>query len=427
MHINTRSALLMAIAGTVVALYAGAYFLNHQEDFSIYLMGSQALVDSKNPYLATDNKYIYGPFLAIFLVPLSFIDLSAAKILWGILNLSSGLTIAWLLLRLRFKLLGQNDLLIVLILILTSFSFRNNAGQGQAVSLMLVLSLFTVLTCQSKSKSSITLTALAILPVIEIKPYLALGLIAYLFFSAKKRVLVYLAASVVIANTLYFIFFKITYLDWLRALENRSKSVASGYDQSSIISILTVNTSMSTESRLVSVFLFYAVIFLLSFKYQKNIRRNPLPFFLVIPGVASPFLHAHDLLFTVAGFLLVVSFERKNFSSQSALLFSILVLHIGWTSDYLVVGFFLCVLVAVSLSLSGVDLSRLQLFGILGASSAWLVAFHFAFDLSNYSRVHAYNIFSLIYACLVFLYVIRAGSEKMSVLSSSRDNLDWDS
>ena len=274
MHINTRSSLLIAIAGTVVALYARAYFLNHQEDFSIYLMGSQALVDSKNPYLATDNKYIYGPFLAIFLVPLSLIDLSAAKIVWGILNLSSGLTIAWLLLRLRFKLLGQKDLLIVLILILTSFSFRNNAGQGQAVSLMLVLSLFTVLACQSKSKSSIGLAALAMLPVIEIKPYLALGLIAYLFLSAKKRVLVYLAASVVIVNVLYFIFFKITYLDWLRALENRSKSVASGYDQSSIISILTVNTSMSTESRMVSVLLFYALIFLLCWNRSPARQTN---------------------------------------------------------------------------------------------------------------------------------------------------------
>ncbi len=427
MHTNTRRSLFVAIAGIVVAMYAGAYFLNHQEDFSIYLMGSQSLVDSKNPYFATENKYIYGPFLAIFLIPLSLIDPSTAKIMWGILNLLSGLAIAWLLLRLRAKMLGQNDLFMILILILTSFSFRNNAGQGQAVSLILALSLFTVLTCHSKSKLSLGLSAVAMLPVIEIKPYLALGLIAYLFLSARKSVLVILATSVLIANILYFVFFKITYLDWLHALENRSKSVASGYDQSSILSILTVNTSMSTESRIVSVLLFYALICLLSFKYKRNIQRNPLPFFLVIPGVASPFLHAHDLLFTVAGFLLVVSFERKNVSWQSALLFSILVLHIGWTSDYLVAGLLLCVLAAVSLGISGIDLSRLQLLGILGASTAWVVAFHFLFDLSNYSRVHAYNVFSLIYAFITFLYVVMAGSDKMSVLSPSHDNLDWDS
>lgn len=423
---TTRNSLFVPIAGLVASLYAGAYFLNHQEDFLIYLKASQALLDSRNPYLATENRYVYGPFLAIFLIPFSKLDLSLAKILWGILNLSSGLATAWFLLRLRSKRISENDYFLMLILIFTSFSFRNNTGQGQAVSIVLALSLLAVQLCKSKTEF-VSLSALVVMPVLEIKPYLALGVIAYLFLCVKKRILIYIGLYAILANIFYLLFFKITYLDWLYTLEIRSKSIASGYDQSSISSILKFNFSMEAKSRVVIVVFYYALLCLLIYRYKSNIKRNLFPFSLAISCVASPFFHSHDLLFAVVGLMLVVNFNRNLDLCHSILLISILILHIGWTSNHLSAGLFLCTIVVVTLGLAKIDLSRTQLCGILVASWLWTVAFHLAFDLENYSRVHAFNFLSLLYAFLIFLYVIKDGNRKMSVLSPSRDNLGSES
>jgi hypothetical protein len=317
--------------------------------------------------------------------------------------------------------------LVILISILASFSFRNNLGQGQAVAWLLALSLLSVYLSFSAGEISKILAALAILPVIEIKPYLAIGLVMFFALSNKKRIITYLGVITCSLNVLYFLFYKITYLDWLRALEIRSKSVTSGSDQSSITAILSVNFQLESSSIHLLVAIYYLAIIFIVYRYRKNIKWNLLPFCLVFPSVATPFLHSHDVLFALAGLVLVMGTSDCFPKNRRLLLGILLVIHIGWTSNEVIVGIALCVMVAISLRSAFAEISWVWIMAIGGASIAWTLILHFGFDLSSYSRIHIYNLSSLLFAFLVFLFVASTPPDNMSVLSPSRDNLHWDS
>jgi len=134
-------------------------------------------------------------------------------------------------------------------------------------------------------------------------------MIAYFIVLNKKRILAYLAMAILILNLLYYLIFKISYLDWLYALKIRSKSVIAGNHQSSIGSILKVNIHLDSISRIILVILPYLIVAYITYRFQRNIKMNLLPFCLVFPSVITPFLHSYDVLFTLAGFLLVADFS----------------------------------------------------------------------------------------------------------------------
>jgi hypothetical protein len=427
MKVSLRSLQLLGISGAIGSAYIAAYLLPHQEDLLIYLNGSHSLRESRNPYTATNNQYIYGPLLAILLSPLTNLDFNQAKIIWGILNLASVIPITFLLLKLKNKTPELRIFLVILILILASFSFRNNLGQGQAVAWLLSLSLLSLYLSFSAGEISKILAALAILPVIEIKPYLAIGLVAFFALNNKKRIVTYLAVIIFSLNMLYSFFYEITYLDWLRALEIRSKSVTSGSDQSSIAAILSVNFQLESSSIHLLVAVYYLAIIFIVYRYRKNIKWNLLPFCLVFPSVATPFLHSHDVLFALAGLVLVMGTSDCFPKNRGLLLGILFVIHIGWTSNEVIVGIALCVMVAISLRSAFAAIPWVWIMASGSASIAWTLILHFGFDLSSYSRIHIYNLSSLLFAFLVFLFVASTPPDNMSVLSPSRDNLDWDS
>jgi len=302
---------LASIALVIAVTYVAAYLMPHQEDLVIYLNGSQALLELKNPYASTGNQYIYGPLLGILLIPLTKLDINLAKVIWGMFSLATLAPILFLLLRLRTKTSNAGVGLGILILILSSFSFRNNLSQGQAVSFLLALTLLALYLSNSDNRVSQVVAAISILPVIEIKPYLAIGVVVYLLLLNKKKILLDLAAIILILNLLYYYIFKISYLDWLYALEIRSKSVMSGNDQSSFVSILSVNFNFDSRIRFYLITFYYLVVAYIVYRYRGNIKRSLLPFCLVFPSVITPFLHAHDVLFTFAGLLLVADFQGK--------------------------------------------------------------------------------------------------------------------
>lgn len=424
MKVSLRNLLLMGISGAIGAAYIAAYLLPHQEDLLIYLNGSQALRESRNPYTATSNQYIYGPLLGILLSPLTNLDINQAKIIWGIFNLASIIPITFLLVKFKNKTPELRIFLVILILILASFSFRNNLGQGQAVAWLLVLSLLSLYLSFSRGEISKILAALAILPVIEIKPYLAIGVVAYFALVGNKRMITYIAVATFSLNVLYFLFYKITYLDWLRALEVRSKSVTSGSDQSSIAAILSVNFQLEQPSILLLVAAYYLAIIFIIYRYRRNIKWNLLPFCLVFPSVATPFLHSHDVLFALAGLVLVTDTSASLPKIRRLILGILLVIHIGWTSNEVFFGIALCALVAISLRSAFPEISWAWIMASGGASIAWTLILHFGFDLSSYSRIHIYNLSSLLFAFLAFLAVTAAPSGNMSVLSPSHYKLD---
>ncbi len=427
MKVSLRNLLLFGISGAIGTAYIAAYLLPHQEDLLIYLNGSQALRESRNPYTATSNQYIYGPFLAILLSPLTNLDINQGKIIWGTLNLASIIPITFLLMKLKNKTPELRIFFVILILILASFSFRNNLGQGQAVAWLLALALLSLYLSFSTGNLSKILAALAILPVIEIKPYLAIGMVAFFILNNNKRIILYIAVATFSLNVLYFLFYKITYLDWLRALEIRSKSVTSGSDQSSIAAILSVNFQLEPPISLLLVGVYYLVIIFIIYRYRRNIKWNLLPFCLVFPSVATPFLHSHDVLFALAGLVLVTDTSAILPKIRRLILGILLVIHIGWTSNEVFFGIALCVMVAISLRLAFPKISWVWIMASGGASIAWTLILHFGFDLSSYSRIHIYNLSSLLFAFLTFLFVTSTPSGNMSVLSPSHYKLDSDS
>jgi hypothetical protein len=427
MKVSLRNLLLFGISGAIGTAYIAAYLLPHQEDLLIYLNGSQALRESRNPYTATSNQYIYGPFLAILLSPLTNLDINQGKIIWGTLNLASIIPITFLLMKLKNKTPELRIFFVILILILASFSFRNNSGQGQAVAWLLALALLSLYLSFSTGNLSKILAALAILPVIEIKPYLAIGMVAFFILNNNKRIILYIAVATFSLNVLYFLFYKITYLDWLRALEIRSKSVTSGSDQSSIAAILSVNFQLEPPISLLLVGVYYLVIIFIIYRYRRNIKWNLLPFCLVFPSVATPFLHSHDVLFALAGLVLVTDTSAILPKIRRLILGILLVIHIGWTSNEVFFGIALCVMVAISLRLAFPKISWVWIMASGSASIAWTLILHFGFDLSSYSRIHIYNLSSLLFAFLTFLFVTSTPSGNMSVLSPSRYKLHSDS
>lgn len=427
MKVSFRSLLLLGFSGAIGIAYIAAYLLPHQEDLLIYLNGSQALRETRNPYTATSNQYIYGPLLGILISPLTNLGISQAKIIWGLLNLASIIPITVLLMKLKNKTSELRIFLVILILILASFSFRNNLGQGQAVAWLLVLSLLALYLSFSAKEISKIMAALAILPVIEIKPYLAIGLVVFFALNNCKRIIMYIAVTTFSLNVIYFLIYKITYLDWLHALEIRSKSVSSGSDQSSIAAILSVNFQLESPGIHLFVAVYYLAIIFVVYKYRRNIKWNLPPFCLVFPTVATPFLHSHDVLFALAGLILALGAADSFPKNRSFLLGILLIIHIGWTSNEVIVGIALCLMVAIGLNLAFPEISWVWISASGCASIAWTLVLHFGFDLSSYSRIHIYNLSSLIFAFLVFLFVTTTPPGNMSVLSPLRDNLDLDS
>jgi hypothetical protein len=69
-----------------------------ENDFSSYILSSEALIENSNPY-ATDTPfpYIYPLFLATILIPFTFLPLAVSQILWYIINIISLLLIIYLM------------------------------------------------------------------------------------------------------------------------------------------------------------------------------------------------------------------------------------------------------------------------------------------------------------------------------------------
>jgi hypothetical protein len=427
MKITWRQPALIVTAGLLIYSYAWSYFLNHQEDLTIYLEGSRELLEGANPYESTSGRYIYGPSLALFLSLLSKLEMPTARIIWGSLNIFVGLVIVYLISFIQKKILSVSTILCTFIFLLTSFTFRNNAGQGQAVSWVVALSLLSVIICKSQSINSGLLASIVLVPVIEIKPYLALGVVVYLALTYGIRFIFNLGLVIAAVNVIYQTYFNISYLDWMHALQIRSKSVSNGYDQSSIISILNVNWNMDAGPKLIIIGTYYLTFFYLFFIFRDKIKQNFLPFMLIAPCVLSPFLHAHDVLFAIVGLLLLFDFEKGIPRSQKIAIYFIFALNIGWTSNQLIGGLVMCVAGSLGLYLSDSGFSRSDLFAVTFTSISWVLVLHFAFKLGDYSRIEIYNLASVILAFLIFIHLVTYRPYKMSVLSPSRDNLDLDS
>jgi hypothetical protein len=348
--------------------------------------------------------------------------MSVAKIIWGALNLFSVIPATYLILKFRIRSTSLLESVILAILLFASFSFRNNLGQGQVITWLVVLGLSSILLSQVDRLSNDLIASILLVPIIEIKPYLAIGLLSYFVFLRKIRLVGFVSIVLLILNLIYEYVLGLTYLDWLSALGVRSKSVSSGDDQAAISSILKFNFNMNSKVQIFFTFIYFLFILILLYRSRKNLSENPIALAFVLPCALSPFLHAHDVFFALVGlFLSIGKFKLWSFK-QKVLLLAISVIYLGWTSDQLLFG--------LSIYLAGVPFRNIW-GGLIGvASFSYLLFFHYGLSLETYSRIHAYNLASLLLVVLVLgLLSTSEGRSvnEMSDLSLPRDNIGWDS
>ena len=428
-----KNVVVAAGAALILILYLLAYLTTHQEDFRIYLEASEAIKAGQDIYLATSNQYVYGPFLAVLLLPLTMFKVEIAKIIWGIANLISVFVIVLLINKLRKK-RNRSPISypILLVIFLSSFSFRNNFGQGQAVTLVVIFWLFAVLLSKSEINFVLKyiLVSLFTIGILEIKPYLGLGLILYFLILKNHKFIFSLGLTVLGVHFFYQKFLAVNYFTWLDSLKLRSETVIDGNDQASLLTLLKVNFGVSNSFAITSFFMFLILITFVLFRKRQTLVNELESFTMIIPLVISPFMHAHDLLLGLAGFALILDLTRKATRTQLVLLLSLLVLHVGWTSDVLIAGVLILGILILSLWAwaSRLKFKASALMFLLGFVQ--LMTLHSAFSISDYSRIRAYNFLALLEGVILLILASTATkpqNDEMSVLSLPRDNIGLDS
>ena len=178
----------------LVLIYAVFKALLDGPDVDLYLTASRKLCLGENlysDYIYVDN-YLYSPFFALLMVPLTWLSDPFARVIWALLNLALTVRL-WLLLR-RLLTSGFNLKINYLhawsigILILSLGFLNHNLILGQITIVILWLTLEGLhLVFSGENLKGSALLALGI--NIKILPIIA---VFYLFFKWKIRALIYI-------------------------------------------------------------------------------------------------------------------------------------------------------------------------------------------------------------------------------------------
>lgn len=408
-----RNAILLMGLVAISLAYTQNYVFDHQEDLKIFLEAGRALEGNTSPYSGTEYRYVYGPYLAIFLSFLTHIEYEVIQIFWFFLNLISVIGIVYSINRLRKSFGIQNvDSIFLAIVIISSFTFRNSIAQGQIVSLLALLSLQAILLSMVSILPNFRalIIALLLLPLVETKPYLAIGVLIFFLIKRQYRILIWLPITLMFANVIYFWMFRVSYIDWYRALNVRVQDVNGGYDQASLQGVLDNTLNLSEEARIVLAALWLiglGIWILLQRKTLFSAEERLICLALVLPSLASPFLHSHDILFPLLGLILMFRVEVFNGSIKKCLLLILILLHLNWTSENVLGGILMQTVILIAMYCRESNRTKLKNILILGASMFTFTLFlHFLYPINDYARIYAYNARSFFFAIVIFLILI---------------------
>ena len=187
---------------------------------------------------------------------------------------------------------------------------------------------------------------------------------------------------------------------------------------------------MSNSFAITSFFMYLIMITFFLFRRRQTLVNELESFTMIMPLVISPFIHAYDLLLGLAGFALILDLAKKVARTQLVLLLSLLVLHVGWISYVVIAGVLILGILILSLWAWASELKFKALALVFLLGFVQFMTLDSAFSISGYSRIRAFNFLALLEGVALLLLtsaVTKLQNDEMSVLSPSRDNLDWDS
>lgn len=385
-----------------------------QGDFSIYFQAGLRIRNGMDLYTLENNLYVYGPLLANLLSSLSNLSELAVSRIWLLSNIISTISASWILYKTFLTKYGFNGFLTLSGIIVLSFAFRNNLGNGNVMALVLLCVVVAIrLGPSSYSVTSSAILSLLTIFVFEVKAYLALFLIFFLFICRRFLALILCLLFALLLNLFYLANSGSSYFNWIEALKVRSTGLQGGSDQATILVFanrLLPGPQMLGEFIAIAL---YFIIFVIVVKRSRLLEiDNPhlgLVLFSAAP-ILTIFSHGQDFLLSTLALAFFLLKLEENLRLQFTQSFSLVVslgFLVNWTNENWIPGLLSTLLLALIL----VDKFNAKGILILSAIAISLVSTALnahLLSLGGDIQYQTYNFQALLFGIACFFVVINS-------------------
>jgi hypothetical protein len=295
---------LFVIAISFVYLW---HFDNTNNDFQVFYRAGLEFRSGINPwntYLETGAYYLNGASTLLLLSGLSIFSLDTAIL---ILRLANLILVIFVIVRSRDS-FRQIPPALIIVFILLAFPFRSAMEYGQLTIVFGSIAFLVLIRIWKNSTDSFPVI-LGLAFIVDFKPHLVIGLIAYLVLLGRvglifKAFFAWLIFQLTIG--LYLDLFPFS--EMIQAISFRSGTVTKGEDSFSVISFLNLDSNLSTITTIVSIVLFSLYLIIT----RKNLDLKVLPLF-SFSLLLTPLLHPTDLIFLILVFVIKEGFTNVGF------------------------------------------------------------------------------------------------------------------
>jgi hypothetical protein len=206
-----------------------------------FTSGAEVFFPANEPLGTAYNSTL----LYLFLSPLTFFPLPTASRIFLTLNLVLVICISWQItsiLRIQNLRDKVTCFLFILTILQLSFAYRSTLANGQIALMFIFLQLLYFNLLFKKNHWSTTFSPIILWFLIELKPYLILPWLVYMFFS--RRYLKHLVLAFIAGASFQCIYYLVnvssTFMSYSTLLLKRSDSTFQELDQASLTSLLHV-------------------------------------------------------------------------------------------------------------------------------------------------------------------------------------------
>ncbi len=339
-------------------------------DFNVYWASAKSVSQGSSAYvlLMPDAPYVNGPLLSILFAPFSNINSQVAFCAWFILSVVFLYLSSYMICKRFFIGHSAPQISSVFSLLAISYPVRHSLALGQIVPLALFLIVVMFIYNEATWKNWVSWVAsFSLVFAFELKPYLVI--FAILFLVVKRKYLFLLQSFIIILclNALYFVSFNhSSWMDWYKAIRERSNGLTGDPTQSSLLGLLHNNTSMNDKAEIL---IFAFSIIVLFYVTMRTWSRLSTSFqFLTIMSlgpIISPYSHEQDFIFS-AIVAIVVLLKVNLVLEDRFLITAILCLMLNISSTEFIKSVFVvtCFLVILYFSSISVTVSQLLFIAI---------------------------------------------------------------
>jgi hypothetical protein len=370
-------------------------------DFKVFYLQSERLVTGERVFDFNDYVAYNSTFLYLLISPLTLLDLTNASKVFLIVNALLLPIITYLLVRL---LGGSNFLekfIVIFAILQISFYVRSILNNGQVGIIMLLFLLLAILSLLKKNHNE-WLVAGTLWLAFELKPYLIIPLLIWLYWLLRNNRLLLKFISIGMSfQCLYFTLNPSTNIFiYIKLVLSRVGSVSSEFDQSSLSAVLH---GIFGFPKSISYLIHLILAILIIRRISSRLKKVDLVSFALVLNFSSfinVYLHRQDPIITILIFLLlwqqIKEIESKNLD---LILFSlILVLLSNWGNKSFPLAIAMDLLLVVILVFTNLG-TRISLI-ILTLSL--LQQYIQVYTLSNYGWTASYEL----WRTLILMYTL---------------------